>query len=45
VGVCAAVTPRFMTRPLVVPVASRRQAARPAHSHGRVTVLPRSGNQ
>ncbi|MFH1034785.1 MAG: class I SAM-dependent methyltransferase [Pseudomonadota bacterium] len=45
VGVCAAVTPRLMTRPLVVPVTGHRQAARPAHSHGRVTLAPRSGNQ
>ncbi len=45
VGVSAAVTPRLMTRPLVVPVAGHRRAARPAHSHGRVTLLPRSGNQ
>jgi SAM-dependent methyltransferase len=41
VGVCAAVTPRFMTRPLVAE--PRRGAAppHPAHSHGRVIVLQR----
>lgn len=41
VGVCAAVTPRLRTRPLVVPAASGRSAARPAHSHGRLTVVQR----
>ncbi|MBI5524522.1 MAG: class I SAM-dependent methyltransferase [Desulfarculus sp.] len=45
VGVSAAVTPRYMTRPLVVPVASRRRSPRPAHSHGRVTLLSRPDNQ
>ena len=40
VGVCAAVTPRLMTTPLVVKSGSPRPA-RPAHSHGRVTALER----
>lgn len=41
VGVCAAVTPRLRTRPLLVPAAGARGAARPAHSHGRLTLVPR----
>lgn len=45
VGVSAAVTPRFMTRPLVVSMARPRRATSPAHSHGRVIILPRSGPQ
>jgi SAM-dependent methyltransferase len=40
-GVCAAVTPRFRTRPLTVKAGHQRQAARPAHGHGRVILLPR----
>jgi SAM-dependent methyltransferase len=39
-GVCAAVTPRFRTRPLTVKVDAQRQTARPAHGHGRVILLP-----
>jgi len=39
-GVCAAVTPRLMTRPLVVQPSAPRPA-RPAHSHGRISVLER----
>jgi SAM-dependent methyltransferase len=39
-GVCAAVTPRFMTRPLLVKTSAPRPA-RPAHSHGRVSALER----
>lgn len=41
VGVCAAVTPRLRTRPLLVPAAGSRGAARPATSHGRLTVVQR----
>ncbi len=41
VGVCAAVTPRFMTTPLVVESAARPGPARPATIHGRVGVLQR----
>ncbi|KIX14163.1 class I SAM-dependent methyltransferase [Dethiosulfatarculus sandiegensis] len=40
IGVCAAVTPRYMTRPLIVEPA-RNPATRPAHSHGSVAVLRR----
>lgn len=42
VGVSAAVTPRFMTRPLLVPASAPARAPRPAHSHGRLSVLNRS---
>ncbi len=41
VGVCAAVTPRYRTRPLTVKVPGQSKAARPAHGHGRVILLPR----
>lgn len=40
-GVCAAVTPRYMTTPLVVESAHGRRAAQPATVHGRVSVLHR----
>lgn len=40
-GVCAAVTPRLMTTPLVVEGAASGSAARPATVHGRVSVLHR----
>lgn len=42
VAVCAAVTPRFMTRPLLADNhAARRRPVRPAHIHGRVVPLQR----
>lgn len=40
-GVCAAVTPRLMTTPLVVESPARGHAARPAAIHGRVSALQR----
>lgn len=41
VGVCAAVTPRYMTRPLVIETTGRPRAATPAHLHGQVSHLRR----
>ncbi len=41
VGVCAAVTPRYMTRPLVAETPAAAKAPQPAHSHGRVSLLHR----
>lgn len=40
-GVCAAVTPRLMTTPLVVESSAGRRAPQPAAVHGRVSVLQR----
>jgi len=40
-GVCAAVTPRLMTTPLVVESPATGSAAQPAAIHGRVSVLHR----
>ena len=40
-GVCAAVTPRYMTRPLVVETKSRHRPPTPAHIAGRVSNLER----
>ena len=40
-GVCAAVTPRFATRPLVAEMQSQPAKARPVLSHGRVSNLQR----
>jgi SAM-dependent methyltransferase len=44
IGVCAAVTPRYMTRPLIVEP-THNNTVQPAHSHGRVVVLHRKNNQ
>ncbi len=41
VGVCAAVTPRYLTRPLVVSQRQQRQSAHPVASTGRVSSLQR----
>lgn len=40
-GVCAAVTPRYMTTPLTAEAAGPAKAPRPAHSAGRVSLLHR----
>ena len=36
IGVCGAVTPRFVTRPLKAPIRPPSVSSQPAHSHGRV---------
>jgi SAM-dependent methyltransferase len=41
IGVCAAVTPRFLTRPLVVGERAQRQVVRPVASAGRISTLER----
>ena len=41
IGVCAAVTPRYMTRPLVVEAKRRRRPPAPAHIAGRVSQIER----